>query len=207
MAYAAIGIPLCVIFLAMIGQVLLHGPKLIYERLSSKSMWIRLLGTLIIVAVGVSLFVLIPAALLATIEKWHYTEAIYYVFITLSTIGFGDLVAGQQINVPSDPSTRSVYIICTTGWLFIGLAYLSIILAAIGDVMKKFWSRLKTRCSRVHTKLKAKRLRHSTSAKEKMGSCSSEKSPHGSIRNTEHSEGDSLEEERSKKTCNEISEC
>lgn len=27
-------------------------------------------------------------------EGWTYSEAIYYCFITLSTVGFGDFVAG-----------------------------------------------------------------------------------------------------------------
>ena len=29
-------------------------------------------------------------------QEWEYVDSVYYAFITLSTIGFGDMVAGQQ---------------------------------------------------------------------------------------------------------------
>lgn len=32
-------------------------------------------------------------------EGWSYAEAIYYCFITLSTIGFGDYVAGRRLHI------------------------------------------------------------------------------------------------------------
>jgi len=32
-------------------------------------------------------------------EGWSYAEAIYYCFITLSTIGFGDYVAGRRPHI------------------------------------------------------------------------------------------------------------
>ena len=46
-----------------------------------------------------SIFLLIPAAIFTALEnddsgKWDYSDSVYYTFITLSTIGFGDMVPG-----------------------------------------------------------------------------------------------------------------
>ena len=46
-----------------------------------------------------SIFLLIPAAIFKALENdetnsWDYTDSFYYTFITLSTIGFGDMVPG-----------------------------------------------------------------------------------------------------------------
>ena len=45
--------------------------------------------------VGIFLFVLIPSAIFRVAEGWSYGECIYYSFITLATIGFGDYVASK----------------------------------------------------------------------------------------------------------------
>lgn len=43
---------------------------------------------------GVALFFVVPMIMFQQHEGWTYSQAIYYCFITLSTIGFGDFVAG-----------------------------------------------------------------------------------------------------------------
>ena len=43
---------------------------------------------------GLLLFIFIPAAIFAVIEQWSYLDAFFYSFVTLTTIGFGDVVAG-----------------------------------------------------------------------------------------------------------------
>ena len=45
--------------------------------------------------VGLSLFIFIPAVIFVAVEGWDYYEAWYYCFITLTTVGFGDYVAGK----------------------------------------------------------------------------------------------------------------
>lgn len=37
---------------------------------------------------------LIPPFVFMSMEEWTYLEGIYYSFITLTTVGFGDYVAG-----------------------------------------------------------------------------------------------------------------
>ena len=43
---------------------------------------------------GLIVFLVIPAAMFSLVEGWTYLDAFYYAFISLTTIGFGDLVAG-----------------------------------------------------------------------------------------------------------------
>lgn len=43
---------------------------------------------------GVALFFFVPMIMFQQQEAWSYSQAIYYCFITLSTVGFGDFVAG-----------------------------------------------------------------------------------------------------------------
>lgn len=50
-----------------------------------------------LILVGVVLFLLIPGLCFMLVENWTYGEAVYYCFITLTTIGFGDFVAGIVI--------------------------------------------------------------------------------------------------------------
>lgn len=43
----------------------------------------------------------LPSLALSKLEDWSYEDALYYTFITLSTIGFGDLVAGETPRRPA----------------------------------------------------------------------------------------------------------
>lgn len=44
---------------------------------------------------GSVLFLIFPPVIFSYVEGWSYGEGFYYVFITLSTIGFGDYVVGE----------------------------------------------------------------------------------------------------------------
>jgi hypothetical protein len=48
---------------------------------------------------GFVMFIFFPAFLFSYYEGWTYDEAVYYAFVTLTTIGFGDYVAGR-FNAP-----------------------------------------------------------------------------------------------------------
>lgn len=52
-------------------------------------------------------------------ENWSYTDAIYFVFITISTIGFGDLIPGMEDTVVN---ARRQKLIVATVYLLLGLA-------------------------------------------------------------------------------------
>lgn len=44
---------------------------------------------------GFVMFIFFPAFLFSYYEGWTYDQSVYYAFVTLTTIGFGDLVAGK----------------------------------------------------------------------------------------------------------------
>jgi len=45
--------------------------------------------------IGFIIFMLMASLLFWGVEKWTYADALYYTFITLTTIGFGDFVPGN----------------------------------------------------------------------------------------------------------------
>lgn len=51
---------------------------------------------------GVLVHLVIPPFVFMVTEKWNYIEGLYYSFITISTIGFGDFVAGESLPPSSD---------------------------------------------------------------------------------------------------------
>lgn len=58
---------------------------------------------------GFVMFIFFPAFLFSHYEGWNYDEAVYYAFVTLTTIGFGDYVAGQTICHRFSSSCRSFF--------------------------------------------------------------------------------------------------
>lgn len=46
---------------------------------------------------GSAIFLAIPAGIFTYAENWAYSDSFYFAFITLTTIGFGDLVAGKAV--------------------------------------------------------------------------------------------------------------
>lgn len=67
------------------------------------------------------LFVLIPAIVFTELEPWNYRQGVYFAVVTLTTVGFGDLVLSQEF----DGQVISVYKIVATIWLWMGLAVVS----------------------------------------------------------------------------------
>lgn len=57
---------------------------------------IRVISTLIFILFGCLIFVALPVVIFKQIEGWSTLESIYFVVITLTTIGFGDFVAGEK---------------------------------------------------------------------------------------------------------------
>lgn len=45
---------------------------------------------------GIAFFIFLPACLFTYFEDWPYVTSVYYSFITLTTIGFGDYVPTFQ---------------------------------------------------------------------------------------------------------------
>lgn len=62
---------------------------------------VRVISALLSILLGCLLFVAVPILVFQNVEKWTLLESAYFVVITLTTVGFGDYVAGIPINHPS----------------------------------------------------------------------------------------------------------
>ncbi|ETE73519.1 Potassium channel subfamily K member 16, partial [Ophiophagus hannah] len=97
--FAIFGIPLNIVFLQHIGKML----SMVCERLAKwlyrkgvKKKTARGLTLLFFLVMGILVFLCVPSVIIRKIEGWSYSEAIYFTFITLSTIGFGDYMIGKE---------------------------------------------------------------------------------------------------------------
>ncbi|XP_045613259.2 potassium channel subfamily K member 10 isoform X2 [Procambarus clarkii] len=121
--YSLVGIPLTGILLAwsseFFGEQLfkLFKSKLDVQKQHSRG--VIAMATAIYIFIGFVVFIFIPGAVFVTLEEWTYVESIYYAYITLTTIGFGDLVPGQGY----DGWSLYIYQICVILWVLIGLGY------------------------------------------------------------------------------------
>ncbi|XP_039302334.1 open rectifier potassium channel protein 1 isoform X2 [Solenopsis invicta] len=84
---------------------------------------------------GFIVFIFFPAILFSHYEDWSYDQSVYYAFVTLTTIGFGDLVAGQDNTKGSGPLfiMYKIFLIC---WISFGLGYIVMIMTFIARGMR-----------------------------------------------------------------------
>lgn len=55
---------------------------------------VRVISAVFSILLGLALFVAVPILVFQEVEKWTLLDSAYYVVITLTTVGFGDYVAG-----------------------------------------------------------------------------------------------------------------
>ncbi|KAG7461086.1 hypothetical protein MATL_G00206280 [Megalops atlanticus] len=133
--YALLGIPLFGFLLAGVGDQLgtIFGKatakvEKIFVKWNVSQTKIRVTSTVLFILFGCLLFVTLPAIIFKHIEGWSALEAIYFVVITLTTIGFGDFVAGG-----SEIEYLDYYKPVVWFWILVGLAYFAAVLSMIGD--------------------------------------------------------------------------
>ncbi|XP_071764753.1 potassium channel subfamily K member 10a [Centroberyx gerrardi] len=139
--YAIFGIPLFGFLLAGVGDQL--GTIFVKSIAKVEKMFrrkhnqisqtkIRVASTLLFILAGCILFVTIPAVIFKHIEGWTALEAIYFVVITLTTVGIGDYVAGGDRRI----EYRKWYRPLVWFWILVGLAYFAAVLSMIGDWLR-----------------------------------------------------------------------
>ncbi|XP_034946988.1 open rectifier potassium channel protein 1 isoform X2 [Chelonus insularis] len=84
---------------------------------------------------GFVMFIFFPAFLFSYYEGWTYEEAVYYAFVTLTTIGFGDYVAGQD-NTKGSGFLFILYKSFLIAWISFGLGYIVMIMTFITRGMR-----------------------------------------------------------------------
>ena len=104
--YAALGLPFTLVFMSACVQRLLEPTIMTLAWLMSgkigRSMspfGVRVIHLLILSTLFVLLFFVIPTLIFCQIEQsWDLLDAFYFVFISLTTIGLGDYIPGDQEN-------------------------------------------------------------------------------------------------------------
>ncbi|XP_031638727.1 open rectifier potassium channel protein 1 [Contarinia nasturtii] len=86
---------------------------------------------------GIVIFLFLPSLIFRYFEGWDYSEAIYFSFVTLSTIGFGDYVP----TFISDQEEKFgymfyVYEVFIIFWFIFGLGYLVMIMSFIAKGLR-----------------------------------------------------------------------
>ncbi|KAB1251599.1 Potassium channel subfamily K member 4 [Camelus dromedarius] len=154
--YALVGIPLFGILLAGVGDRLgsslrrgIGHIEAIFLKWHVPPGLVRILSAVLFLLIGCLLFVLTPTFVFCYVEGWSKLEAIYFVVVTLTTVGFGDYVAGASPNQNSAAYQPLVWF-----WILLGLAYFASVLTTIGN-----WLRVVSRRTRAEVGTRASALR------------------------------------------------
>ncbi|RZC34345.1 open rectifier potassium channel protein 1 [Asbolus verrucosus] len=142
--YGLIGIPMNGIVMVTLGTYFGRSFTKLYRRWkTSKVKYAKhditrlgLIGQVILYLVpGFTFFIFLPSAVMKIFEGWDYDVAVYYCFVTLTTIGFGDYVAGVDHKEFSEPYLL-IYKIFLLIWVIGGLGYVVMILGFITQAMQ-----------------------------------------------------------------------
>ncbi|KAJ1108540.1 hypothetical protein NDU88_005916 [Pleurodeles waltl] len=136
--YALVGIPLFGILLAGVGDHLgsslrkaIGKVEQIFLKWRVSPTIVRVISAVLFILVGCLLFVMLPTFIFQRVEAWTLLESIYFVVITLTTVGFGDYVAGD-----SSGQEYVWYKPLVWFWILLGLAYFASILTMIGNWLR-----------------------------------------------------------------------
>ena len=89
---------------------------------------------------GISIFILLPSAIFYHTEiGWTYLDSVYYAVISLSTIGFGDLINGHSDHAVEKRLGNLIlpYRAFTILWLVFGLSFIFMVNTLILDSIRK----------------------------------------------------------------------
>ncbi|XP_035505650.1 potassium channel subfamily K member 4 isoform X1 [Scophthalmus maximus] len=154
--YALVGIPMFGILLAGVsdhmGTVLRRAVAKI-ETLFLKRMvrptTVRVISAVLSILIGCLIFLAVPTVVFQRVEDWSLLESLYFVVITLTTVGFGDYVPVGSKGI--NGTTHSTPLpLCPGGgredglffkplvwlWIVFGLAYFASILTMIGNWLR-----------------------------------------------------------------------
>uniref|UniRef100_A0A3Q2CQ62 Potassium two pore domain channel subfamily K member 4 n=1 Tax=Cyprinodon variegatus TaxID=28743 RepID=A0A3Q2CQ62_CYPVA len=131
--YALVGIPMFGILLAGVGDHLGTGLQKTVGKIEKLFLkWrisptiVRVISAVLSILLGVLLFLAVPTLVFQEVENWSLLESAYFVVITLTTVGFGDYVAGH-----GSPQSPLVWF-----WILLGLAYFASILSMIANWLR-----------------------------------------------------------------------
>ncbi|KAA0193878.1 hypothetical protein HAZT_HAZT003124 [Hyalella azteca] len=77
-------------------------------------------ATVLYLLLGFVVFLFLPAIVFVYVEGWNYLDSVYYAFITLTTIGFGDIVSGRGMEPGWGHACYQLFVIV---WIITSLGY------------------------------------------------------------------------------------
>ncbi|XP_075218177.1 uncharacterized protein LOC142322962 [Lycorma delicatula] len=88
----------------------------------------------ILVLLVLIVYISIGSIVFASWENWSYLDSAYFCFVTLSTIGFGDLVPGKSLQISgSDSKEGHLQLIACCIYLLFGLAVIAMCFSLMQD--------------------------------------------------------------------------
>ncbi|GAA6098282.1 potassium channel subfamily K member 5a [Tachysurus ichikawai] len=152
--YGLFGVPLCLTWISELGKFFGGRAKHLGQYLTKRGFSLRkaqFTCTFVFLIWGVLIHLVIPPFVFMSQEGWTYIEGLYFSFVTLTTIGFGDLVAGVDPNA----NYPTLYRYFVEVWIYLGLAWLSL-----------FFNWKVRMVIEAHKALKKRRKRHKRSLDE-----------------------------------------
>lgn len=123
--YGLCGIPLCLVWISELGSFFGDRAKRLSQVMIRKGISVKkvqLTCTVLFLLWGLIVHLVIPPFIFMSLEGWSYLEGLYFSFITLTTVGFGDYVAGVNPNM----DYPRLYRVFAELWIYMGLAWLSL---------------------------------------------------------------------------------
>lgn len=105
----------------------------------------------IMLTAAYTLVIVLPSLIFRFTEEWTWFEAHYFTFSSLSTVGFGDFVAGYKPY--EDNVYLTVYKICTIIYIVLGLSVLAILFRVVQEYQEKQVGKMKNLTRSVTSKV------------------------------------------------------
>ena len=142
--YAFFGIPLTGLMLKSIGERIMDGIDSCFhaidKRLLHREAQSTNLRTSILLFIIMLLMLIALAVLAVCYEGWSFFEGIYFAFITLSTIGFGDYVPSHPAQKFGHDDTQhhhvALFVCVTFIYITIGLSVVSSVLLSVTRIFE-----------------------------------------------------------------------
>ncbi|CAH0561130.1 unnamed protein product [Brassicogethes aeneus] len=143
--YALIGIPINGIVMISLGSYFGSKFEKLYHRWKSAKMQydstkLGLVSQIFLYLIpGFVFFIFLPSLIMVMFEGWNYDVAVYYAFVTLTTIGFGDFVSGVKNEYHVNDIWYMTYKIFLLFWVIGGIGYVLMVINFItrGMMSKK----------------------------------------------------------------------
>ncbi|XP_020793181.1 potassium channel subfamily K member 5b isoform X2 [Boleophthalmus pectinirostris] len=123
--YGLCGIPLCLVWISQLGSFFGDRARRLSQVMIRKGVSVKKVQftcTVCFLLWGLIVHLVIPPFVFMSVEGWTYLEGLYFSFITLTTVGFGDYVAGVNPNIQYPRLYRALVEV----WIYMGLAWLSL---------------------------------------------------------------------------------